>query len=329
MPPRNAWFTLPWTIRRKWFSVWEVRDYYTNLERRAEAGARITFGYVLMVVASSLLATGGLLLNSPAIVIGSMCVAPFLGPSRAVCIGGLFRNRKIFLNGLVKQLFGLLIIGSGIAYAVTTLLRASVPGIAITSEILLRAMPAMRDVLLSIIVAMAAGAGSSLALDADPKVAETPWGQIIDVVVGVEIAVSLIPPAAVAGIGLAFGEPSISYNALLLTLVNVLGLDLFGSMFMLALRGIRLKYLKKEKLIRHTVEAALIAVPSISFVGFAINVTLLDDNIATVHATVQNKSSETVPENLAQSIVAQLQEKIGCRCEVTLEFIPTQTSSIL
>jgi uncharacterized hydrophobic protein (TIGR00271 family) len=258
-----------------------------------------------------------------------MCVAPFLGPSRAVCIGGLFRNRKIFLRGLVKQLFGLLIVGSGIAYAITTLLRVSVPEIVITSEILLRAMPAMRDVLLSIIVAVAAGAGASLALDADPKVAETPWGQIVDVVVGVEISVSLIPPAAVAGIGLAFGEPDITYNALLLTLVNVLGLDLFGSMFMLALRGIRLRYLQKEKLIRHTVESALVAVPSISFVGFAINVTLLDDNVATVHAKVQNKSSETVPENLAQSIVAQLQEKIGYRCEVTLEFIPTQTSSIL
>jgi uncharacterized membrane protein len=94
------------TMRQGWSSVWGVRDYYTTLEQRARAGAEVTFGYILMVAASAVLATGGLLLNSPAVVIGSMCVAPFLGPSRAVCIGGLFRNRGVFLRGLVKQLFG-------------------------------------------------------------------------------------------------------------------------------------------------------------------------------------------------------------------------------
>ena len=87
MPQNHIWFEMRWTMRRKWFSVWDVRNYYTNLEKRAQAGADITLGYVLMVVVAALLATGGLLLNNPAIVIGSMCVAPFLGPSRAVCIG--------------------------------------------------------------------------------------------------------------------------------------------------------------------------------------------------------------------------------------------------
>ena len=64
----------------------------------------MTYGYVLMVLASAAMATGGLLIDSAAIVIGSMCVAPFLGPSRAVCIGGLFRNRKIFLGGLTQTI---------------------------------------------------------------------------------------------------------------------------------------------------------------------------------------------------------------------------------
>jgi uncharacterized hydrophobic protein (TIGR00271 family) len=329
MPQKNTWFEMRWTLRRKWFSVWDVRDYYTNLERRAEAGAEITFGYVLMVVVSALLATGGLLLNSPAIVIGSMCVAPFLGPSRAVCIGGLFRNRRVFLGGLVKQLLGLLIVGSGIAYAITTLLRASVPAVEITPEILLRAMPTMRDAVLSVLVAVSAGAGASLALSADPKVVETPWGQVIDAVIGVEIAISLIPPAAVVGIGLAFGQLNISYNASFLMLVNVLGLDLFGSMFMLALRGIRLKYLLMEKLIRQTVESVLVAVPNILLQGCTINVTLLGDNIAAIHATVRNQPGETSPDNLAQSIATNVRERTGCRCEVTLEIIPTQIWSTL
>jgi uncharacterized hydrophobic protein (TIGR00271 family) len=329
MPQNNTWFEMRWTLRRKWFSVWEVRDYYTNLERRAEAGAKITFGYILMVVVSAFLATGGLLLNNPAIVIGSMCVAPFLGTSRAVCIGGLFRNQRVFVSGLVKQLFGLLIVGSGIAYAITVILKTSVPTLGITPEILLRAMPTMREVVLSLLVAVSAGAGASLALTADPKVVETPWGQVVDAAIGVEIAISLIPPAAVVGIGAAFGQMNISYNALLLMIVNVLGLDLFGSMFMMAFRGIRYKYLQMEKQIRWAVESALVAEPIDWPEDFAINVTLLGENVATVHARVRIEPGETASDQLAQSIADCVHERTGFKSEVTLEIIPTQIYSTL
>ncbi|MFL7893407.1 MAG: DUF389 domain-containing protein [Anaerolineales bacterium] len=325
----NTWFEMRWTLRRKWFSVWDVRDYYTNLERRAEAGAEITYGYVLMVIVSALLATGGLLLNSPAIVIGSMCVAPFLGSSRAVCIGGLFRNRRVFLLGLVKQLFGLLIIGAGIAYIITVLLHDSIPMVQITPEILPWAMPATQSIVLSILVAVSAGAGASLALTADPKVVETPWGQVIDAVIGVEIAISLIPPAAAVGIGLAFGRLDISYNALLLMVVNVLGLDIFGSMFMLVFRGIRYKYLLMEKKIRHAVESALVAdlaeIPN----EFAVNVTLLGENVATIHVRVENQQGEKIPETLAQSIGTHVYQKTHFKSEVSLEIIPIQVYSTI
>ncbi|MCJ7696259.1 MAG: DUF389 domain-containing protein, partial [Anaerolineaceae bacterium] len=186
-----------------------------------------------------------------------------------------------------------------------------------------------KEVVLSIIVAMSAGAGVALALSADPKVVETPWGQVIDAVIGVEIAISLIPPAAVVGIGLAFGQPDISYKAFLLMLVNVLGLDLFGSMLMLTLRGIRLKYLLLEKRIRQTVESVLVAVPNISVAGLTINVTLIGETLAAIRATIRSQPGETTPDHLAQSIVTAVQEKTGCRSEVTVEIIPTQTWSTL
>ena len=56
--------------------VWSVRDYHTMLEQRAIAGATISWGYVSMTAATTVMATAGLLLNSPAAVIGAMCVAP-------------------------------------------------------------------------------------------------------------------------------------------------------------------------------------------------------------------------------------------------------------
>jgi len=320
-----------WTLRREWFGVWGVRDYYTSLEQQAKAGARVTLGYMLMVLTAAMLATGGLLLNSPAVVIGSMCVAPFLGPSRAVCIGGLFRNRKVFLGGLVTQLFGLLIIGVGLAAAITALLRATVPGIELTPEVMLRAMPTTRDVVLSVLIATGAGIAASLALSADPRIVETSWGQVIDAMIGVEIAISLIPPAAAVGIGLAFGRLDIARNAFWLLMVNVLGLDIFGSMLTLGLRGVRVRYLTLEKSIRRTAESILTAAPDVTAVGSVIGVTLLSDTAANIHVTVRNRARETVtvPEALAQAIAIKIKEKTGCRSEVTVEMIPSQTYSTL
>lgn len=320
---------MQWTINREWFSVWEVRDYYTSLEQRARAGARIDFGYILMVLASAILATGGLLLNSPAVVIGSMCVAPFLGPSRAVCIGGLFRNRKIFLGGLFKQLLGLLIIGAGTAYIVTSLLHLSVPEVNITPEILLRAMPTTRDVVLTALVAITAGAAASLTLSADPRIVETPWGQVLDAMIGVEIAISLIPPASVIGIGLALGRTDISRNAFLLLLMNILGLDIFGSMVMMALRGIKAKYLESEKAIRRTAESSLLALPDFTPLQITINVTLLSESIAKVYITIRKQGDGPIPDDLAQIIATQIKARTNYRSEVTVEIIPIQTYSML
>ena len=96
MPLEEFAHELRGLFKGKPFGVWGIRDYYTRLEQIAADGAQMTLGYLLMVLASTAMATGGLLMNSSAVVIGSMCVAPFLGPSRAVCIGGLFRNRKTF-----------------------------------------------------------------------------------------------------------------------------------------------------------------------------------------------------------------------------------------
>lgn len=72
--------------------IWAVRNYHTTLEQRAIAGGTFTAGYWAMVLAATVMATAGLLLDSVAAVIGAMCVAPFMAPSRAVCIGALFRN---------------------------------------------------------------------------------------------------------------------------------------------------------------------------------------------------------------------------------------------
>ena len=305
--------------------VFGVRNYHTILEQRAVAGSVMTGGYLSMVIASAAMATAGLLLNSAAVVIGSMCVAPFMAPSRAVCIGGLFRNWRVLAGGLMKQLVGLLVIGTGVAIVLTTLLVQLVDGVGITPEILLRAMPTPRDVALSAIIAIAAGAAASLALVAHPELVETPWGQVIDAIIGVEIAISLVPPAAVIGIGLVLGAPEHSLHAFYLLLLNVVGLDLVGSVSILAIRGIRRRHLDIEKRIRQSAATTLDVVPGFLSVGSSVDVTLMSEHTARVEVVCRRNFGGEVPETLAASIAAHVADSTGCKCDVTVEVIPMLT----
>jgi len=69
---------LRWKWAKKRFGIWGVRDYYCHLEKMANEGSQFTFGYLLMILAAGLLATAGLLLDNAVVIVGAMCVAPFL-----------------------------------------------------------------------------------------------------------------------------------------------------------------------------------------------------------------------------------------------------------
>jgi uncharacterized hydrophobic protein (TIGR00271 family) len=306
--------------------VWGVRNYYTTLERRATAGAAITPGYVAMAVAAAVMATAGLLLDSAAAVIGSMCVAPFMAPSRAVCIGLLFRNWKVFAAGLAKQVLGLLGVGAGVAILITLLLQETVGDLSITHEISLRAMPSARAVALSAIIAVSAGAVASLALITHPSTTlDTPWGQVLDAVIGVEIAISLLPPAAVMGIAYVLESPANSVNAFMLLIVNLVGIDVIGSLSILAIRGVRRRYLEAEKSIRDVTSATIAGVSGFISVGSTIDVTLLNKNEARVDVLLRREFGGEVPEHLAQTIASSVLRATSMRIDVAVEVVPILT----
>ncbi len=244
--------------------VWKVRNFHSNLERVGEEGSKFSLGYFVLAITSSLLATGGLLANSAPVIIGSMCVAPFLGPSRSVCVGWVYKKREIVVKGLVKQLFGLLAMGSTIAFLVTVVFMHLIPEVIVTPETMTRTIPTLKDVSLSMLIAMSSGVVASLVLVASPKIASGPFQELavlnyprlIDVTVGVEIAISLIPPASVVGIGLAFGRFDIFQQSLGLLLVNIWGLDI-GGLIVLYLWRVGPKPLKLEKNIAGIVERTI------------------------------------------------------------------------
>ncbi len=241
--------------------IWNVRNFYSNLERVCEEESKFSPGYFALVVASSLLATGGLLANSAPVVIGAMCAAPFLGPSRAVCVGWVYKKWKTVVKGLIKQLLGLLAIGSTIAFLVTLAFLHLIPEIMVTPETVARTIPTTRDVCLAMFIAISSGVVASFVLvarrkmvsESDQQLPLVNYARLFDVMVGVEIAISLIPPASVVGMGLAFGRFDIFHHSLGLLLVNVWGLNI-GGMIVLHLWGVEPKPLQLEKKIRRIIE---------------------------------------------------------------------------
>ncbi|GAB3037001.1 TIGR00341 family protein [Natronobiforma cellulositropha] len=189
-----------------------------ELVSQAEALTPTFSIYVILTVVSALVATAGLLLDSPAVVVGSMVIAPLIGPALGVGIGTVLNERELLVTGAKYQFLGVaLAIGSAAAFAWSVrVLNVVPPGLNIASigEIEERLAPD----LLSLVIALGAGVAGILSISTGASVA----------LVGVMIAAALIPPAAAAGIAIAFGEPAAAIGSTVLVFVNVLSVNLAG-----------------------------------------------------------------------------------------------------
>jgi uncharacterized hydrophobic protein (TIGR00341 family) len=172
--------------------------------------------YALMTVISAIIATAGLLLDSPAVVVGSMVIAPLIGPAMTANVGTVVDDHEMFAHGIKLQAIGLgLAVASATVFALLVRYANVIPPLAdVTSvgQIRERVAPDF----LSLVVALGAGAAGVVSLTSGVSTA----------LVGVMIAVALIPPAATVGIGIAWGQPLVSLGSAVLLLVNVLSINL-------------------------------------------------------------------------------------------------------
>jgi uncharacterized hydrophobic protein (TIGR00341 family) len=186
-----------------------------ELQSRAEELAPTTWTYVVMTVVSAVIATAGLLLNSPATVVGSMVIAPLIGPAMAASVGTVVDDQDLFVRGVELQVAGMVLaVASAGAFAWFVKTAHFVPpGLEVTtiSEVSERLAPDF----LSLAVALGAGIAGALSLSSGVSAA----------IVGVMIAVALIPPAATVGIGIAWGLPMVSLGSGVLALVNALSIN--------------------------------------------------------------------------------------------------------
>lgn len=197
----------------------ELRVSRDELVSSAREMGEMTQNYLVLTVISSVIAASGVLADSTAVVIGSMVIAPLIGPAMASSVGTVTGEPELFRRGIFAEVVGLLVaVVSAAAFAALAFRYVLVPPIDILAigQISERAVPG----LLNVGIAFGAGVAGALSLTSGMSAA----------LVGVMIAVALIPPAATVGIGIALGDPQVTLGSTVLLLVNVLSINLAGTL---------------------------------------------------------------------------------------------------
>ncbi|MAR06069.1 MAG: DUF389 domain-containing protein [Cyanobium sp. NAT70] len=185
----------------------------SNLRNDLRPDAECDQVFLVLTIGASLIATFGLLANSPAVVIGAMLVAPWITPLRAAIIASLLSDYSLFTRAL-RSLF----IGALLTIAISYAFGFAAESISLkqlSQEVLNRTSPNLLDLGIAIIAGF-------IAIFAKLR------SEAVSSLAGTAIAVALVPPVCVVGITLSAHEWALSQNAAILYLTNLLGILIGG-----------------------------------------------------------------------------------------------------
>jgi len=259
--------------------------------------------YLVLTVVSAVIATAGLLLDSPAVVVGSMVIAPLIGPAMAASVGTIVVDDEMFARGVKLQAAGLLLsVASAAAFAWVVKTVHLVPPFTDVA-----AIPQVRERLspdfLSLAVAVGARVAGALSLTTG----------VSSAIVGVMIAVALIPPAATVGIGIAWGRPMVTFGSGVLVLVNLLSINL-AALVVLRYSGYRpTRWFQLEEARGATLRrVGILLVAIVALSGFLGGVTYDSFQAATTEERIQTATTGVLEEqNEARLLSLEVERSSG------------------
>lgn len=242
----------------------------TELENRLASFSKLSVDFIVLIAASTVIATLGLFQNSPAVIIGAMIIAPLMRPLSGLSLATLTADTRLLSRSLTTLMVGTLC-GVLIAGCLAWLLQS----ITLTPEILNRTHPNLLD----LGVAIFAGAVGAYCLTTE-KLSET--------LAGVAIAVALIPPLSVVGIGLALNLPEVWSGAILLYATNLVGISFAGSIVFFVKGYTPVKHAKKGLGVSAAI-VCLLVVP----LGLSMRELVLENVLSTNIKSILTKQTST------------------------------------
>lgn len=180
----------------------DFKDFFVILRQNAQT----TNTYLIMMTLATILATFGLYANSTPVVIGAMILAPLIAPIVSISMALVRQDTQLLLKSSKTLLFGTLL-----SLLATALFALLIPIKIPTPEIEARTAPTLLDLGVAFISGIAAAY-----THAREELARS--------LAGIAIAVALVPPLAVAGVGIGWGDFSIFFGGFVLYLTNLTGI---------------------------------------------------------------------------------------------------------
>jgi uncharacterized hydrophobic protein (TIGR00271 family) len=216
----------------------EFKELFLSLR----SSSKFSYVYLTLMILSTLLATTGLFANSAPVIIGAMILAPLMAPIISLAMG-VVRAEERMVNSSLKTLA----IGIGMALLFSCVYTLIIPLEQITGEMQGRLHPNVLDLL----VAIFSGIAGAYAYSKE---------EVAKSLAGVAIAVALVPPLSVTGIGIGLGNFDVIYGSFLLFVTNLVGITLSASLTFVVL-GYAPFSRGKKGLYYTTALMALVALP--------------------------------------------------------------------
>lgn len=197
-----------------------------ELYNQISKGARIDSNFVLLTVLSTLVAAIGLIEDNVAVVIGAMVIAPLLGPIIALAFASTLGDAKLTAKALKTALLGLCV-----AFTLSVAIGFAWPVDIARGEMLMASTEIVARTNVGLdgaVLALAAGAAAVLSLTTG----------LSSALVGVMVAVALLPPAATMGLLVGAGYFQLALGATMLLAVNVICVIVAAKLVFLA-KGVR------------------------------------------------------------------------------------------
>ena len=278
------------TLLRFWFR--KIVKPITR-ERRGEVQVQLRdssspdFDFFLLVVLSCVIATLGLLTDSPAVIIGAMLVAPLMSPIIGLGLASLTGDATLLRNAGIALLRGA--ITAVVIAAILTFINHQLPFLPLQdlpNEVQVRTRPGPID----LTIALAGGMAAAFALAMPSISAALP---------GVAIATALMPPLCTIGIGIAMGRWDVAGGALLLFVTNAVTIA-FAAMLVFSALGFSVK---RED--GHIVPRALVVTASFTLI---LLIPLTWISVGFFHDATDNRLTEDVVKSEVARYDAELAE---------------------
>jgi uncharacterized hydrophobic protein (TIGR00271 family) len=269
----------------EFIKVREKQKHGLSIFETLAMGAAPTREYYILTILSCVIATMGLIQGSAAVIIGAMIVAPLMTPILAFSLGVVWGDLfliRLSVASIFKGIFWAVLISSSIAFIV--------PLPILSPEIIARTNPTLFDVAVAIASGLVGAYGN-----ANKKISNS--------LVGIAIAVALMPPLCTVGIGIGKGSLAVAGGASILFMINLICISLAGAVVFWLMK-IQPVTADQSQVTRRAVSQIIASIIILSVISIPAGIFMIDGYKKEAALTnTKNTLSEEFPDMIVSDII--------------------------